>query len=99
MNLELKNLSSNIISNKDFKYYEVYNASEGFFGIQDTNDGRDLLLMLDYGILHHVGFKTASNSMIPNKNVPARPFFTTTAKNQVKINKEFMKNIKKALKK
>jgi hypothetical protein len=57
------------------------------------------LEMLDYGILHHVGFKTASNSMIPNKNVPARPFFTTTAKNQVKIDMEFMKNIKKALKK
>ena len=47
-----RNEFNNIISNKDFKYYEVYNASEGFFGIQDTNDGRDLLLMLDYGIFY-----------------------------------------------
>lgn len=36
----------------DFKYYEIYNASEGFFAIQDRNDGGDLLLMLDYGIFY-----------------------------------------------
>ncbi len=47
-----RNEFNNIISNKEFKYYEVYNASEGFFGIQDTNDGRDLLLMLDYGVFY-----------------------------------------------
>ena len=41
-----RNEFNNIISNKNFKFYEVYNASEGFFGIQDLNDGRDLLLML-----------------------------------------------------
>ena len=34
------------------KYLETYNASEGFFGIQDRNDSRDLLLMLDYGIFY-----------------------------------------------
>ena len=42
----------NIISNKKFKYYEVYNASEGFFAIQDRNDSDELLLMLDYGIFY-----------------------------------------------
>ena len=47
-----RNEFNNIILNKEFKYYEVYNASEGFFGIQDTNDGRDLLLMLDYGVFY-----------------------------------------------
>jgi GH3 auxin-responsive promoter len=36
----------------DFKYYEIYNASEGFFAIQDHNDRKDLLLMLDYGIFY-----------------------------------------------
>lgn len=35
-----------------FKYYEIYNASEGFFAIQDQNDSKDLLLMLDYGIFY-----------------------------------------------
>ena len=34
------------------KYYEIYNASEGFFAIQDRNDSPDLLLMLDYGIFY-----------------------------------------------
>ena len=43
---------NNIISNKQFKYYEVYNASEGFFAIQDRNDSDELLLMLDYGIFY-----------------------------------------------
>ena len=31
-------------------YVDVYNASEGFFGIQDQSDNTDLLLLLDYGI-------------------------------------------------
>lgn len=35
-----------------FKYYEIYNASEGFFALQDRNDSNDLLLMLDYGIFY-----------------------------------------------
>ena len=42
----------NIIGKPDFKYYEIYNASEGFFAIQDLNDSSDLLLMLDYGIFY-----------------------------------------------
>lgn len=37
---------------EDFKYYEIYNASEGFFAIQDKNDSNELLLMLDYGIFY-----------------------------------------------
>ncbi|WP_445719514.1 GH3 auxin-responsive promoter family protein [Flavobacterium sp.] len=36
----------------NFKYYEIYNASEGFFAIQDQNDSDELLLMLDYGIFY-----------------------------------------------
>ncbi len=35
-----------------FKYYEIYNASEGFFAIQDQNGSDELLLMLDYGIFY-----------------------------------------------
>ena len=41
-----------ILPNSNFKYYEIYNASEGFFAIQDLNDSNDLLLMLDYGIFY-----------------------------------------------
>ncbi len=41
-----------LIPKKDFRYYETYNASEGFFALQDSNNSRDLLLMLDYGIFY-----------------------------------------------
>tara|TARA_R110002124_G_scaffold287364_1_gene474039 strand:+ start:74323 stop:75822 length:1500 start_codon:yes stop_codon:yes gene_type:complete len=41
-----------ILPKNDFKYYETYNASEGFFAIQDRNDNKELLLMLDYGIFY-----------------------------------------------
>lgn len=41
-----------ILPSKTFKYYEIYNASEGFFAIQDQNYSGDLLLMLDYGIFY-----------------------------------------------
>ncbi len=41
-----------LLPSKDFKYYEIYNASEGFFAIQDLNYSNDLLLMLDYGIFY-----------------------------------------------
>jgi hypothetical protein len=41
-----------ILPSSDFKYYEIYNASEGFFAIQDLNYSNDLLLMLDYGIFY-----------------------------------------------
>jgi hypothetical protein len=33
-------------------YMETYNASEGFFGLQDRSDSQELLLMLDYGIYY-----------------------------------------------
>lgn len=42
-----------IIGGQDrVNYSETYNASEGFFGIQDDTKRDDLLLMLDYGIFY-----------------------------------------------
>lgn len=41
-----------LLPSTDFKYYEIYNASEGFFAIQDQNHSNELLLMLDYGIFY-----------------------------------------------
>lgn len=34
------------------RYMETYNASEGFFGIEDVPGSGDLLLMLDYGVFY-----------------------------------------------
>jgi len=41
-----------LIPKSDFKYFDTYNASEGFFAIQDKNYADDMLLMLDYGIFY-----------------------------------------------
>ena len=34
------------------QFYEIYNASEGFFALQDQNNSDELLLLLDYGIFY-----------------------------------------------
>lgn len=39
-----------IMPGNQVTFLESYNASEGFFGIQDRADHQDMLLMLDYGI-------------------------------------------------
>jgi len=41
-----------IIPSDEMNYMEVYNASEGFFSIQDDPVSDDMLLMLDYGIFY-----------------------------------------------
>ncbi|MBR2637364.1 MAG: GH3 auxin-responsive promoter family protein [Bacteroidaceae bacterium] len=41
-----------LICNPDMKYMETYNASEGFFGIQNDPDDSSMLLMIDYDIFY-----------------------------------------------
>ena len=41
-----------IIGSDRVKYMETYNASEGFFGIQDDPEDSNMLLMLDYGVFY-----------------------------------------------
>jgi len=45
-----KKLFRELIPSDKMRYMETYNASEGFFAIQDQPHSEDLLLMLDYGI-------------------------------------------------
>ncbi len=47
-----KKLFRELIPSSKMRYMETYNASEGFFGIQDQRESEDLLLMLDYGIFY-----------------------------------------------
>lgn len=47
-----RNLFKSIITSSNMHYIEVYNASEGFFGIQDTTNEDEMLLMLDYGVFY-----------------------------------------------
>ncbi len=41
-----------LITSSKMHYMETYNASEGFFGIQDDPDDSSMLLMLDYGVFY-----------------------------------------------
>ncbi|MCY1721656.1 GH3 auxin-responsive promoter family protein [Prolixibacteraceae bacterium Z1-6] len=41
-----------LIPSDQMHYLETYNASEGFFGIQDNEHSDGMLLMLDYGIYY-----------------------------------------------
>ncbi|HET9486500.1 MAG TPA: GH3 auxin-responsive promoter family protein [Chryseosolibacter sp.] len=47
-----RNLFEKLIPKGGMRYVEIYNASEGFFGIQDQKDSEEMLLMLDYGIYY-----------------------------------------------
>jgi phenylacetate-coenzyme A ligase PaaK-like adenylate-forming protein len=62
-----------ILPKADFRYYEIYNASEGFFAIQDRNSNKELLLMLDYGIFYEFipmdTYGTATEKVIPLSEV------------------------------
>ncbi|QNJ97872.1 GH3 auxin-responsive promoter family protein [Constantimarinum furrinae] len=62
-----------LLPKDEFKYYEIYNASEGFFAIQDQNDNNELLLMLDYGIFYEFipmdGYGTSEEKIIPLSEV------------------------------
>ena len=64
-----------ILPKKDFRYYEIYNASEGFFAIQDRNANKELLLMLDYGIFYEFipmeSYGTLEEKIIPLADVEA----------------------------
>ena len=41
-----------LITSPRMHYMETYNASEGFFGIQDDPEDKSMLLMLDYGVFY-----------------------------------------------
>jgi len=50
--LPYKKAYQELFPSKDFRYMEVYNASEGFFALQDQKDSNDLLLLLNHGIFY-----------------------------------------------
>lgn len=60
-------------------YLENYNASEGYFALQDQPDSEDLLLMLDYGIYYE---------FLPTENLhDENP--RTLALHEVELNKNY----------
>jgi len=68
-----------LIPKKNMNYFQTYNASEGFFGIQDRNGADDMLLMLDYGIYYE---------FIPMDQVE-EPFPQSLSLSEVKTNTNY----------
>ena len=62
---------------------ETYNASEGFFGIQDRLGADDMLLMLDYGI--HYEFLPFS----PGQDALEDPFAPTLGLAEVEVDRDY----------
>ena len=60
-----RSLYKKMFPSQKFKYYEIYNASEGFFAIQDQNYSSELLLMLDYGIFYEFIPLNNTDKIIP----------------------------------
>ena len=58
-----------LIPSDKMQYMETYNASEGFFAIQDDPASPDMLLMLDYGIFYEFipmsGFGSETQEVLP----------------------------------
>ena len=50
--LPYKSQFNKLLGSNHLNYYENYNASEGFFGLQDQYNNDEMLLMLDYGIFY-----------------------------------------------
>ncbi|MFB1022119.1 MAG: GH3 auxin-responsive promoter family protein [Vicingaceae bacterium] len=55
-----------LIPSSKMNYMETYNASEGFFGIEDLNHEGELLLMLDYGIYYEFAPMEEWNKKFPS---------------------------------
>lgn len=47
-----RELFKKLVPSDKMNYLETYNATEGFFGIQDQKNSEEMLLMLDYGIFY-----------------------------------------------
>ena len=59
-----------IIGDKKMCYMEIYNASEGFFGIQDDPTEKNMLLMLDYGVFYEfIAVNSVDQKIIPLEEV------------------------------
>ena len=60
------NQFNSLIPSSKMNYLETYNASEGFFALQDKKNSKEMLLMLDYGIFYEFISKEDLNNNVKN---------------------------------
>lgn len=79
----------NIIPSDKMNYLETYNASEGFFAIQDEPASDDMLLMLDYGIFYEFipveNIHNESLAMVGQVEIPDY----TVSLDEIELNKNY----------
>lgn len=54
-----------LITSPNMHYMETYNASEGFFGLQDDPLDKSMLLMLDYGVFYEFEDLSGDSNIVP----------------------------------
>ena len=60
-----------LITSPNMHYMETYNASEGFFSIQDDPSDSSMLLMLDYGVFYEfIPVENLEFSILNSKTIP-----------------------------
>ena len=68
-----RELFRQLIPDEQMRYLEIYNASEGYFALQDQPDSEDLLLLLDHGIYYEflpaAEFESADPQPVPLRDV------------------------------
>ena len=65
-----RNQYEQLITKSDMHYMETYNASEGFFGIQNDPADSAMLLMLDYGVFYEfIPMENFSEELIGTKEI------------------------------
>ena len=60
-----------LITSPGMHYMETYNASEGFFGIQDDPADKSMLLMLDYGVFYEFMESPLSSPLGDSNEAPS----------------------------
>ena len=74
-----------LITSPNMHYMETYNASEGFFGIQDDPADKSMLLMLDYGVFYEFIPLDSRKEEGEKKNEPIPLWAVETGKNYAMV--------------
>ena len=74
-----------LITSPNMHYMETYNASEGFFGIQDDPTDKSMLLMLDYGVFYEFIPLDSRKEEGEKKNEPIPLWTVETGKNYAMV--------------
>jgi hypothetical protein len=74
-----RELFRQLIPSAQMRYLEIYNASEGYFALQDQPDSADLLLLLDHGIYYEflpaAEFESPTPRPVPLEAVEVGPSY------------------------